>query len=69
MQEGSANEIALQDMKGTTLKNFVAYMYGTLDEISPADLLPLFLAADGHQVVLLNMACMSMYKYMLRCAS
>lgn len=51
MQEGSAAEITMQDMKGPVLKDFVAYMYGTLQNIAADQLLSLFLAADAHQVL------------------
>lgn len=60
MQEGKASEITLRDMKGPILKDLVASMYGALEEITPEHLLPLFLAADAHQVGCTDMRpCMS----------
>ena len=51
MQEGKAAEIRMKGMKGPVLKDFVAYMYGTLEDIALDQLLSLFLAADAHQVL------------------
>ena len=44
MQETDASEIELQEID----------MYGKLTDISDAHLLPLFLAADAHQVLVLS---------------
>ena len=52
MQEGQAAEITMKDMKRPVLKDFVAYMYGTLEDIAENQLLSLFLAAGAHQVLL-----------------
>lgn len=58
MQEGKASEITLRNMKGPILKDLVASMYGALEEITPEHLLPLFLAADAHQVAVLRYRCL-----------
>ena len=50
MQEGTASTIELKDIEGHVLEAFVAHMYGTLKTITSEQLMPLFLAADAHQV-------------------
>ena len=50
MQEAAASQITLKDMKGPVLKSLVSHMYGTLDHIDDDQVLPLFLAADAHQL-------------------
>ena len=50
MQEGTASAITLQNMTGPVLKLIISHIYGKLNYIPHEDLLPLFLAADAHQV-------------------
>lgn len=50
MQETQAAEVELGQVGGATLQALVAHMYGSLKEITHEQLLPLFLAADAHQV-------------------
>lgn len=73
MQEGSASEIELQEMKGETLQLLVAFMYGKIKprKLTQAQLVSLFLAADKHQVLGLarcysrHHACKSVHAHML----
>ena len=58
MQEGTAATINLKDMEGSVLEAFVSHMYGTLQNITPGQLMPLFLAADAHQVTPCNAVCL-----------
>lgn len=52
MQETGAAEIELNAIPGPVLQLLVSYMYGALAEVPGRQLLPLFLAADAHQVIL-----------------
>ena len=53
-QESDASEVELTGLDGPVLQLLVAYIYGKLGKIPDDLLLPLFLAADVHQVVLCN---------------
>lgn len=50
MQEGTASSITLQDMTGSVLRLIISHIYGKLNDIPHKELVPLFLAADAHQV-------------------
>ena len=50
MRETDAPEIELHEVEGPVLNLLVLYMYGKLAKIPDCYLLPLFLAADAHQV-------------------
>ena len=50
MQETDAAEIELREITGPVLQSLVSFMYGKLTDIPDSHLLPLFLAADAHQV-------------------
>ena len=54
MQETEASEIELGEMEGPVLQALVSHMYGKLSDIEDHLVLPLFMAADAHQVCLLN---------------
>ena len=50
MYEAQATEVELSQVSGATLQALVAHMYGKLQDITLEQLLPLFVAADAHQV-------------------
>ncbi len=50
MREESMGTIELGDMQGPVLEAMMEYLYGCLTEIPAQLLLPLFVAADAHQV-------------------
>ena len=50
MREESMGTIELGDMQGPFLEAMMEYLYGCLTEIPAQLLLPLFVAADAHQV-------------------
>ncbi len=50
MREESMGTIELGDMQGPVLEVLMEYLYGCLTEIPAQLLLPLFVAADAHQV-------------------
>ncbi len=52
MREESMGTIELGDMQGPVLEALMEYFYGCLTEIPAQLLLPLFVAADAHQVSL-----------------
>ena len=54
MQETEASEIELGEMEGPVLQALVSHMYGKLSDIEDHLVLSLFMAADAHQVCLLN---------------
>ena len=53
MQESEASEIELGEIEGPVLQSLVSHMYGKLSNIADHEVLPLFMAADAHQVCLL----------------
>ena len=50
MREDSKDTIELGDMEGSVLEALMAFLYNCLTEIPAQLLLPLFVAADAHQV-------------------
>ena len=56
MKEAEAGEIELGEMEGHILQHMVAHMYGKLSDFPDTDLLPLFMAADAHQVCVRHQA-------------
>ena len=50
MREESMGTIELGDMQGPVLEVLMEYLYGCLTEVPAQLLLPLFVAADAHQV-------------------
>lgn len=50
MRETSAGVVEMGDMEGCVLTALISPMYGTLTVVPSAIALPLFLAADAHQV-------------------
>ncbi len=54
MREESMGIIELGDMQGPVLEVLMEYLYGCLTEIPAQLLLPLFVAADAHQVSIMT---------------
>ncbi len=50
MREESMGTVELGDLQGPVLEVLTEYLYGCLTEIPAQLLLPLFVAADAHQV-------------------
>ena len=50
MHEETLDTIELGGMEGPVLEALMSFMYGSLSEISAQLLLPLYMAADAHQV-------------------
>ena len=53
MQDANSEAIELQDIEAPVIETLVAAMYGHIEEYPPNLLLPLFVAADSHQVLIL----------------
>ncbi len=50
MQEAHDSTVELGDIEGSVLKLLISAMYGDYSLVSPELLVPLFVAADAHQV-------------------
>ncbi|DBA99209.1 TPA: hypothetical protein ACH3X3_011825 [Trebouxia sp. C0006] len=57
-KESIAQEVEMGEIEGPTLTALISFMYGRLDTIPTDILLPLFIAADAHQVAKLRWLCM-----------
>lgn len=59
-KESTAHEVELGQTEGPVLKALIEFMYGRLSDVPSGILLPLFVAADAHQVCFpaLQVSCM-----------
>lgn len=57
-KDNASSEVEMGDIKGPILKLLLRFMYGQLQTIPKEAFLPLFLAADAHQVGALRWVCL-----------
>ncbi|DBA99211.1 TPA: Galactose oxidase, central domain [Trebouxia sp. C0006] len=57
-KESTAREVEMGEIEGPTLTALISFMYGRLGPVPKDILIPLFIAADAHQVDKLRWLCM-----------